>query len=73
MIADEIKKLILEAKIKYVKRDEDPRDYRVDFSKIKNELNFTITKTIPDGLREINKILKDDLISDPYSNRYKNI
>ena len=43
MIAEELLKVIPDAKIKYVKKDEDPRDYRVDFSKIKNELGFKIT------------------------------
>ena len=73
MIAEEILKIIPDTKIKYIKKDEDPRDYRVDFSKIKNELKFTITKTVPKGLREINQILKDGLISDPYSKFYRNI
>lgn len=73
MIADEIIKIQPNAKIKYVKKDEDPRDYKVNFSKIKNELGFQITKTVPDGLKEIYMILKDGLISDPYSKNYGNI
>jgi nucleoside-diphosphate-sugar epimerase len=31
MIVDEIKKQLPNSKIKYVKKDEDPRDYRVSF------------------------------------------
>ena len=73
MIASEILKIIPKAKVKFVKKDEDPRDYKVDFSKIKNVLGFTITKNVPHGLREIYKILKDGIISDPYSKTYKNI
>ena len=73
MIAEEILKIIPNAKIKYVKKDEDPRDYRVDFSKIKKELGFNITKTVPDGLREIHQIIVDGIISNSYSNNYKNI
>lgn len=72
MIAEEILKIIPDSKIKYVKKDEDPRDYRVNFTKIKNELGFSITKTVPNGLMEIHRILKDGLISDPYSKIYKN-
>jgi nucleoside-diphosphate-sugar epimerase len=45
MIVDEIKKQIPEAKIKYVHKDEDPRDYRVNFEKIRNELGFEVSKT----------------------------
>ncbi|MBO8132059.1 MAG: NAD(P)-dependent oxidoreductase [Candidatus Marinimicrobia bacterium] len=73
MIAEEIMKIVPEAKIKYVQKDEDPRDYRVDFSKIKSELGFEITKTVPQGLKEIHCVLKDGIISDPYSSKYRNI
>lgn len=73
MLADEILKIMPTAKINYVQKEEDPRDYRVNFAKIKNELGFNITKTVPDGLMEIHNILKDGIISDPYSDKYKNI
>lgn len=73
MIADEILKIVPNANIKYVHKDEDPRDYRVDFTKIKEELGFQITKTVPNGLKEIYDILKNDVISDPYSKNYRNI
>ncbi len=73
MIAAELLKVVPEARIKFVSSSEDPRDYRVDFSKIKNELGFEITRTVPDGIREIYRILKDGIISDPYSKAYKNI
>jgi nucleoside-diphosphate-sugar epimerase len=73
MIAEEILKIIPGANIKYIHKSEDPRDYRVDFSKIKKMLNYTITKRVPDGLNEIHKVLKDGIISDPYLSKYKNI
>jgi nucleoside-diphosphate-sugar epimerase len=73
MLAEEILTFIPDAKIKYVQKKEDPRDYRVDFSKIKNQLNYSITRTVPKGMREIYKLLKDGIISDPYAEKYKNI
>jgi len=73
MIAEEILKSVPTAKIKYVQKDEDPRDYRVDFSKIKSQLNFTITKTVPKGLAEIKSIVSSGIISDPDSKIYRNI
>ena len=73
MLADELLKVEPGARIKYVSSSEDPRDYRVDFSKIQRELGFKITRTVPDGIREIYRILKDGIISDPYSHAYKNI
>lgn len=73
MIADEILKIVPDANITYVHKREDPRDYRVDFSKIQKTLGYEITKKVPDGLNEIYNILKDGLIVDPYSAKYRNI
>lgn len=73
MIAEEILKIVPNARITYVKKDEDPRNYRVDFSKIKDTLGFKISKTVPIGLREINKLLKDGLLINPYSTIYQNV
>jgi len=73
MIVDEIKKQLPDAKIKYVKKDEDPRDYRVSFEKIKKELNFKVTKKVPDGIRDFIKVIQDGFINDPDSSKYKNI
>ncbi|HSV43687.1 MAG TPA: NAD(P)-dependent oxidoreductase, partial [Candidatus Bathyarchaeia archaeon] len=58
MIVDEIRKYIPDANIKYIRKDEDPRDYRVSFEKIKRELNFTISKIVPDGILEVMKAIR---------------
>jgi len=73
MLAEEILKVVPEAKIKYVHKDEDPRDYKVNFSKINKQLGFHITKTVPDGIKEINCIIKNGLLRDPESKIYSNI
>lgn len=73
MIVDEILKVIPEGKIKYVKKDEDPRDYRVNFDKIKNELGFEITIKVPEGIKNINQAIKDGFVSDPDEQKYRNI
>ncbi|MDB2359088.1 NAD(P)-dependent oxidoreductase [Candidatus Pelagibacter bacterium] len=73
MIVDEIKKILPEAKIKYVAKDEDPRDYRVNCDKIKRVLNFKTTMTVPDGIREIKSIIQENLIQDPNNQKYYNI
>ncbi len=72
-IANMINEVIAEAKIKYVHKYEDPRDYRVEFSKIENELGFKITRNVMDGIKEIYKLFEYDILIDPYSGRYKNI
>jgi len=73
MIVDEILKFIPDAKIKYVQKNEDPRDYRVSFEKIKNELGFRITKKVPDGIAQILKVIKEGIILEPDNSQFKNI
>jgi nucleoside-diphosphate-sugar epimerase len=73
MLMEEIQKQIPGAKAIYVERTEDPRDYRVNCDKIKKELGFSITKKVPDGIREIIKLMRSGIITDPYSQKFKNI
>lgn len=73
MIADAILEQIPDARIRYVHRDEDPRDYRVDFSKIRDVLDFGISRRVPDGIREVRELLAAGLLGDPRSARFSNL
>ena len=73
MLVQEITKQIPDAKVKYVKKDEDPRDYRVNSDKIKRELGFKITMTMPEGIAEVKRIVEEGIIRDPDDQRYYNI
>jgi len=73
MLVDEIKKVLPNSKIKYVKKNDDPRDYRVNCDKIKNELGFKISMTVPDGIMEIKRVIQENLIQDPEDQKYYNI
>jgi len=73
MIVNELLKILPNSKIKYVKKDEDPRDYKVNFDKIKNELGFKISMRVPDGIREIKRLIQENLIRDPEDQKYYNI
>jgi nucleoside-diphosphate-sugar epimerase len=73
MLMEEIQKQIPAAKAIYVEKTEDPRDYRVNCDKIKSDLGFTITKTVPDGIREIIKLMDSGMITDAYSQKFRNI
>ncbi len=73
MLAEELKKLIPNLVIKYIQKDEDPRDYKVSFEKINKELGFKKTKTVPQVIEEIIRIIRDGIISDPDNPRYSNI
>jgi nucleoside-diphosphate-sugar epimerase len=72
MIVDEIIKFIPDANVKYVYKDEDPRDYRVSFKKIQDELGFKISKTVPEGIREIKYLLDNKVLINPDSSTYRN-
>jgi len=61
-----------EANIEYVHKEEDPRDYRVCFSKIEQRLGFIGTLTVRDGIEEIAELVKDRVISDFESAAYRN-
>ena len=73
MLINEIKKVIPSSKIKFIEKNDDPRDYKVNCDKIKNELNFNITKTVPDGIMEIKRAIQENLILDPEDQKYYNI
>ena len=73
MIINEIKKVLPNSKIKYVQKNEDPRDYRVNCDKIKKELGFKISMTVPDGIKEIKRVIQENLIQDPEDQKYYNI
>jgi nucleoside-diphosphate-sugar epimerase len=76
MIVEEFYRLFPETPrelITYIQKLEDPRDYRVDFSKIGSALGYAITKRLPDGLREIHCLLRNGILSDPDSKRFRNV
>ena len=73
MLIDEIIKVIPGSKIKYVDKNEDPRDYRVNSDKIRRELGFEITMRVPDGIEEIKRMVQEGVIQDPEDQKYYNI
>jgi nucleoside-diphosphate-sugar epimerase len=72
-LVEEIGRQIDRGKVSYVRRDEDPRDYKVSFDKIKAELGFETLMTVPDGIAEIISALDEGQFGDPFDSRYKNI
>lgn len=61
-----------EVHIERVDKEEDPRDYRVSFEKIRNVLSFQITRTVEDGVREIINAINHGIITDIDNSRYRN-
>lgn len=73
MLVEEIQRQVGRGNVSYVKRDEDPRDYKVSFDKIRDVLGFETELTVPDGIAEIAQALDDDRWPDPWGSRYRNI
>lgn len=53
-----------QAQVEYVHREEDPRDYRVSFAKVKDSLGFSITRTVEDGIKEVAQLVQTGIIQD---------
>ena len=73
MIIEEVCKVVPGVKVNYVESSEDPRDYRVNFDKIRDELGYSITKRVPDGVKEIYTLIKTGIINDPFGEKFRNI
>jgi nucleoside-diphosphate-sugar epimerase len=72
-LVEEIGKQIPTGHVSYVHRDEDPRDYKVSFDRIRAELGFETLMTVPDGIAEIIAALGAAQFGDPFDGRYRNI
>jgi nucleoside-diphosphate-sugar epimerase len=71
-LVEEIRRLTPNGEVSYVKRNEDPRDYKVSFDKIAGELGFATTMTVPDGIAEIISSLEAGAFGDAFSRHYRN-
>ena len=59
--------------ISYVHRDEDPRDYKVGFEKIRETLGFEPRMRVPDGVDEIATALDEERFGDPFAAVHANV
>jgi nucleoside-diphosphate-sugar epimerase len=72
-IVEEVRKLTDRGDVEYVRRDEDPRDYKVSFDKVRDVLGFETNMTVPDGIAEVLAALDQHRFGDPFDGRYRNI
>ena len=54
-----------DAAVDYVRRDEDPRDYRVSFAKISDRLGFRASRSVPDGIAEVARLVESGIALEP--------
>jgi len=72
-LAEMLREIRPEADIRFVPKDEDPRDYRVDFTRIRDVLGFEPAFRVRDGIREFAHAIEGGIISDPDDPKYRNI
>ena len=72
-LADMLKSHIPDAVIEYVHKDEDPRDYRVSFEKIKQNIGFKTEHTVGNGIQEVIRLVESGIIQDFRNPEYRNI
>jgi nucleoside-diphosphate-sugar epimerase len=61
-----------DAVIEFVHKTEDPRDYRVSFSRITDQLGFRITRTVEQGIAEIAHLVRSNIPGNFSDGRYRN-
>jgi len=61
-------------RVEYIERSfsGDMRDIRVSYSKIRKGLGFRAHRSVKDGVQDLILLLRSGLISDPFSDRYRN-
>jgi len=71
-LGDKIKKIIPGTKIEHISDQEDPRNYKVSFNKIRNMIGFSCRKKLEDGIIEIKQSIDNGSISDYKNPKYSN-
>ena len=67
-----IKPYAKDAVVEYVKKQEDPRDYRVSFAKIRKALGFELSRKVKDGVHEVAQLICDKVVQDFDNPQYRN-
>lgn len=68
MVVDKVKEFIPHAKVRFQEKGSDPRDYRVNFKKIRETLYFEPRYSVADGVKEVIKAL-DQKVFNNFKNR----
>jgi len=71
-IVEAIRRHTDSGRVSYVRRDEDPRDYKVAFDKVHERLGFQTEMVLDDGIAEILGALEGGRIADPFDVRHRN-
>lgn len=71
-LVDMIRPYAPDAIVEFVHKAEDPRDYRVSFTRITDQLGFRITRTVAQGIEELAHLVRSNVIGNLEDGRYRN-
>jgi nucleoside-diphosphate-sugar epimerase len=71
-LIEEIRRQISTGTVRYVSRQEDPRDYKVSFEWIRTVLGFQTRMTVADGIAELISALARGDFGNPFDPAYRN-
>ena len=71
-LGEAVQRLVPGTELEFVVRNEDPRSYRVDFTKIADTLGYAVDWSIDDGISELAPALEQGVFGDPSEPRYHN-
>ena len=71
-LVEKIREHVTRGEVRYVTRSDDPRDYKVSFEKIRNDLGFETSMTVADGIAELVPDLDAGSFGDPYDPGFRN-
>ena len=71
-LVDLIRPYAPDAVVEFVHKTEDPRDYRVSFARITNQLGFETTRTVPQGIAEVARLAQENVVVNFEDKKYCN-
>lgn len=71
-LVEMIKPYAPDAVVDFVHKKEDPRDYRVSFARVTEQLGFKITRSVTQGIDEVAHLVRSNVIDNFSDERYRN-
>jgi nucleoside-diphosphate-sugar epimerase len=72
-LVDLLRERMPAADVRFVRREEDPRDYRVSFERIRAQLGFEPVMRVRAGIDEVIRGLEQRRFGDPFDSRFSNV
>jgi nucleoside-diphosphate-sugar epimerase len=61
-----------DALVEFVHKAEDPRDYRVSFARITDQLGFKTTRTVAQGIEEVARLVRQNVVGNLGDEKHRN-